>query len=148
MQSEVFSVYVNPGETLFDIIVRETGSLDALANILRLNRQLIQDFGPTTALVPGTQLLLQKTAPSIVSLSAQSPSSSSANAALNNTSQQNKNVVILNSRSATGDRIPNDFEPAASTDKPSPDNANYYISDDYEYHFINGRWKRKSINNF
>jgi len=143
--SEVFSVYVNPGESLFDIVVRETGSLEALPDILRLNRQLIQDFLPTTQIVPGTQLLLQKSSPVkfIEAISSANVSHAAATAG-----QQNRNVVILNAGSASGDRVSNDYEPATSTDKPSPDNANYYLGDDYEYHFINGRWKRKSINNF
>ena len=148
MQSEVFSVYVNPGESLFDIVVRETGSLDALPAILRLNRQLIQDFGPASQIIPGTQLLMQKSAPANVGLTYTSPTANSTPATLNNASQQNRNVVILNAGGSSGDRIHNDFEPAVSTDKPSPDNANYYLSDDFEYHYINGRWKRKSINNF
>jgi hypothetical protein len=145
MRSEVYSVYVNPGESLFDIVVRETGSLEALPDILRLNRQLMQNFGPTTQIVPGTQLLLQKSSP--VKFIETSSSANGANASTT-AGQQNRNVVILNAGSASGDRISNDYEPATSTDKPNPDNANYYLADDYEYHYINGKWKRKSINNF
>ena len=42
----------------------------------------------------------------------------------------------------------NDWEPLHSTDEVSPPNANFYKSDDYVYHRINGKWKRTSINVF
>jgi hypothetical protein len=47
------------------------------------------------------------------------------------------NTVVLNSR-----------EPLSSNDLPEPISANYYKGDDYVYHFINGLWKRTSLNKF
>ncbi|MDP3461432.1 MAG: hypothetical protein Q8S18_01450 [Bacteroidales bacterium] len=44
--------------------------------------------------------------------------------------------------------IVNDHEPLNSSDPPSPSIANYYRSDDYVYHYVNGLWKRIPIHKF
>jgi len=44
--------------------------------------------------------------------------------------------------------IVNDHEPLNSTDPPSPAIANYFRSDDYIYHHVNGLWKRIPIHKF
>jgi hypothetical protein len=47
------------------------------------------------------------------------------------------NTIILNKR-----------EPLSSDDLRDPLTANYFKGDDYVYHFINGLWKRTSLNKF
>lgn len=44
--------------------------------------------------------------------------------------------------------IHNDHEPVATEELPSPQNANFFMGDDYEYHLIAGRWKRSSLSTF
>lgn len=139
MRSEIYSVMIKPGETVFDVLVRQTGSLANLPMLLRLNSaKSPEQYGP------GETILLSR----IIELPANTRKPE-ATQGIQSGSQQ---VLVVHQKpakfTANEDKIYNQTEPANSNETPNPENANYYIGDDYEYHFINGRWKRTLISIF